>query len=349
MALAAWFLGSAIGAATSSTELHRFAFTQPEMGVPFRVVLYTHWASEAEAAAQAAFSRIEQLNGILSDYEDESELSRLSQTAGSGQAVPVSPDLWRVLARAQEIARESDGAFDVTVGPVVGLWRYARRTKRMPNPDRLAKALQAVGYRKLELDAAHRTALLQVPRMRLDVGGLAKGYALQEAMKVLKRRGVKRALIAGGGDMVAGDPPPGEPGWRIEVAPLDVTNAPPRTFVLLRDRALATSGDLFQHVVINGVRYSHIVNPRTGLGLTDHSLVTVIARDGMTADALATAVSVLGPDRGLKLVKRNGAVAHIVRMPHGKLQFRVSRGFARYVDHRSLPESSKGRSRHSGN
>jgi thiamine biosynthesis lipoprotein len=152
--------------------------------------------------------------------------------------------------------------------------------------------------------------------MRLDLGGIAKGYALDEALKVLYAHGLRRALVAGGGDMVAGEPPPGKRGWRIEVAPLDVTNAPPPCYVSLARSGLATSGDLFQHLEIQGQRYSHIVDPRTGIGLTDHSLVTVIARDGMTADSLSTAVSVLGPTRGVRLVEAaRGAAALIVRKP----------------------------------
>jgi thiamine biosynthesis lipoprotein len=121
-------------------------------------------------------------------------------------------------------------------------------------------------------------------------------------------------MVGGGGDMAAGEPPPGEKGWRIEVAAPDVPNAPPPQVVLLRNRAVATSGDIFQRVEIDGVRYSHIVDPRTGIGLTDHSLVTVIAENCLTADSLATAVSVLGPEPGLKLIERTvGAEAHIVR------------------------------------
>lgn len=298
------------------------------MGVPFRIVLYAPSAWAAREAARAAFDRIAALNLVLSDYEDESELVRLSRTAGTGQAVPVSDDLWRVLARAQELARRTGGAFDITVGPYVQLWRRARRQRALPEPSRMEAARQAVGFEQLELDPVRRTALLRRPRMRLDLGGIGKGYALQEAIKVLDERGLCRALATGGGDMVAGDPPPGKAGWRIEVAPLDVPDAPPAQFVFLRRQALATSGDLFQRVELGGRRYSHIVHPRTGMGLTDHSLVTVIARDGMTSDALSTAVSVLGPDSGVRLVDRErGAAVHVVREINGVLERRVSRRF----------------------
>ena len=317
----------------ASNPPQRFEFSEPQMGLPFRIVLYAAHKPAAEAAARVAFDRIWQLNAILSDYEDDSELSRLSRTAGSGEAVKVSNELWFVLKRAQELAVRSEGAFDVTVGPVVSFWRKARREKKLPDAARLTLALQAVGHQKLLLDSSRHTVQLLAAGMRLDLGAIAKGYAADEALKILRRRGITRALVAGGGDMALGDPPPGKKGWRIEIAPLDTTNPPPARFVLLANAGLATSGDLFQHIEIDGKRYSHIVDPRTGAGLTDHSLVTVIARDGITADSLATAVSVLGPEKGVRLVeKTKGAAVHITRMPGNEIEASESPRFRRYYE-----------------
>jgi thiamine biosynthesis lipoprotein len=313
------------------TPVNRYEFTQAQMGLPFRIVLHAPDKQSAEAAATAAFARIQRLNDVLSDYDTDSELSRLSHTAGSGHAVEVSDDLWRVLKRAQELAERSGGAFDVTVGPCVSLWRKARREKKLPDPVRLAEARKAVGYTHLKLDAWRHTAKLLVPGMKLDLGAIAKGYAADEALAVLRERGLTRALVAGGGDMAVGDPPPGRNGWRIEVAPLDAPGAPRAAFVSIANAGLATSGDAFQRLDIDGVRYSHIVDPRTGVGLTDHSLVTVIARDGMTADALATAVSVLGPQAGMKLVEETrGAAAHLVRKPGERVESFESRQFRQF-------------------
>jgi len=317
-------------------HLQRFEFIRPEMGVPFRIVLYAGNSNIAKASANAAFQRIEQLNSIMSDYDTDSELSRLSRSAGEGRAVPVSADLWFVLNRAQEMAARSDGAFDVTVGPVVNHWRKARREKKMPRAESLAGALATVGWRMLQLEAQRRTATLLVAGMKLDLGGIAKGYALDEALAVLRARGITRALVTGGGDMVAGAAPPGAKGWRIEIAPLEATNAPPARFVLLHSAALATSGDVFQHVEIDGTRYSHIVDPRTGIGLTDHGLVTVISRDATTADALATAVSVLGPEKGLKLIEtESGAACLFVRKPGHEIEIMESKRFNSFLDVRS--------------
>ena len=311
----------------------RFEYRRPQMGLPFRIVLYAADQGRADAAAAAAFKRIEQLNGIMSDYDEDSELSRLSRTSGQGKEIPVSDDLWRVLKRAQDLAGRSGGAFDVTVGPCVNLWRRARIEKRLPNPARLAEARRATGYQHVRLNPGRQAVELLVPGMRLDLGGIAKGYAVDEALNVLGRSGIRSALVAGGGDMAVSAPPPGRKGWRIEVAPLDATNAPPARFVRLSHAAIATSGDLFQRLEIDGKRYSHIVDPRTGIGLTDHSLVTVIARDCMTADSLTKVVSVLGPEKGLRFIEDTpAAAARVVRQPGGAVETYESKRFSRFYE-----------------
>ena len=332
--LAALALGACGCARFHPQNETRFEFTQPQMGLPFRLVFYARDQAAAEAAAQSAFARIRQLNDRLSDYDPDSELSRLSRTSDDGGGpVNVSADLWRVLARAQRLAAQTDGAFDVTVGPLVHLWRKARREKKIPRADALAAARAAVGWRHLQLDPRRRTARLLRPRMRLDLGAIAKGCAVDEALAVLGAHGVTRALVAGGGDLAAGEAPPGTRGWRVEVAPLDAPDAPPARVVLLRRAALATSGDLFQRVELDGKRYSHILDPRTGAGLTDHGLVTVIARDGLTADSLATAVSVLGPGPGLQLIERTpGAAARVVRQPGERIEAMESRRFSQWEE-----------------
>jgi thiamine biosynthesis lipoprotein len=332
--LAAWLTGCAARhESVSSTSEARFEFTQPQMGVPFRIVLYAADSLAASNAAHAAFARVATLNRVLSDYEDDSELTLLSRAAGSGRAVPVSEDLWWVLEPAQRWARHTDGAFDVTVGPAVQLWRRARRQQELPSSARLTTALDAVGHRKLVLDARRRTAQLTAPGMRLDLGGIAKGYAVDEALRTLRACGIQRALVSGGGDLAVSESPPGAEGWRIELSPSEGNNTAPPLFVRLKHGALATSGDLFQFVEIAGTRYSHIVDPRTGIGLTDHSQVTVIARDCMTADALSTSVSVLGAEAGLKLVESTPrAAAHVARQPGAQIEVFESKRFRRFVE-----------------
>jgi FAD:protein FMN transferase len=309
-----WLLGVGnLGAGLCAAAETRFQFSQTEMAVPIDIVLYARSKPVATRGADAAFARLTQLNRIFSDYDSQSELMQLARTAGEGKAVTVSEDLWRVLCRSCQISAVSDGAFDVTVGPVVRLWRRARRQKELPPAHQLREALSLVGYRQIRLQSDGHKVELLTKGMRLDLGGIAKGYAAAEALAVLRRAGIPSALIHAGGDSALGDPPPDKKGWRIGVGMLK-PDAPPLEYLLLSRCAVAASGDMWQFVVIDGKRYSHIVDPRTGVGLTNHSNVTVVAPDGATADALATAVSVLGPDRGLKLIDATpGAAALVLR------------------------------------
>lgn len=312
----------------SAAALQRFEFSQAQMGIPFRIVLYAKDAHSAELSSKAAFDRVAELNAKLSDYDSDSELSRLSQTAGEDRWVRVSDDLWQVLRQSQALGHRSYGAFDVTVGPCVGLWRKARRERKIPEAGRLLEARAAVGYQKLLLREKDRTAKLLAPGMKLDLGGIAKGYAVDEALRVLRSHGIHRALVAAAGDLAVSGAPPGKKGWRIEIATLDASNAPPPQFVIVKNAAVATSGDVFQHLEVEGKRYSHIVDPRKGIGLTDHSLVTIIAPNCTLADGLATAVSVLGPEDGLKLVNETCRVsARILRRPGETIMVYRSKGW----------------------
>jgi len=317
----------AAGNASAAAELKRFEFTGVEMAVGVKIVLYAADDSTANAAAKSAMAEIRRLNQIFSDYDPNSELRRLCNTATEGSAVVVSRDLWLVLKQSAELSRRSEGAFDVTVGPVVRLWRRARRRGKLPVPERLNPAKELVGYRYVRLNEQKHSVELEKSGMRLDLGGIAKGYAADAALKVITKADIKSALIDFGGDIVLGDRPPEREGWRIAIAPLEAEGKPSR-FLTLSNVAIATSGDAWQFVEIDGRRYSHIVDPRTGLGLSDHSSVTVIAPTGMQADSLASAVSVLGPEKGIKLIESTtDAAVLIISSPDGKKaeEFKSSR------------------------
>jgi thiamine biosynthesis lipoprotein len=295
------FLTAAVYSTPVGSALARFEFVQPHMGTRFKIVLYAPDVATAQRASDAAFERIAELDNIMSDYRETSELMALSRQAG-GPPVRVSDDLLRILIRSQEVARQTGGAFDVTVGPIVQLWRRARRTGQMPDPERLSEARKRTGYDKLHIEEKTHTVRLDTPGMLPDLGGIAKGYAADQAIAVLKRHSIGQALVAAGGDIAVSNPPPGSSGWVIGIAPLDSPEKPPTRYLSLANAAVSTSGDAEQHVEIEGVRYSHIIDPKTGLGLTGRSSVTVVASDDTTADALATAVSVLGPERGLQVI-----------------------------------------------
>lgn len=277
------------------------------MGVQVTITVYAPDQATAERACAAAFERIAEIEQVASDYRPDSELMRLCAQAG-GKPVRVSEELFTLLKRAQELSRRTDGAFDVTVGPFVQLWRRARRTGQFPTEQELQEAKGRVGYEKMVIDDAKRTVQLLVQGMRLDLGGIAKGYALDCALKVLQQHGIRHALLEAGGDIVADLAPPGTAGWRIRIE----NASPQRQWVYLALGAISSSGDTEQYVEYQGKRYSHIVDPRTGWGLTTRVAATVIARDGITSDSLATALCVLGKDAGMKLIRAiPGARAYI--------------------------------------
>jgi thiamine biosynthesis lipoprotein len=301
------------------------------MGTLFKVIVCAPDEATARKATRDAYARIAALDASMSDYNSASELMRLCARAG-GEPVRVSDDLFFVLSRAEEVSRLSDGAFDVTVGPVVRLWRRARRTQRLPDPEKLAKARALVGYRNVRLDPKNQTVQLLKPGMQLDLGGIAKGYAADEALATLKRHGITSALVAAGGDIAVTGPPPGAAGWTVAIAPLAESpkDAGPR--LLLHDAAVSTSGDAEQYVVIDGKRYSHIVDPRTGLGLVGRMSATVVAPKGITADSLTKVVAVLGPDRGFPLIESvPGVSGRYVRKTDGGQEVVTSKRFSKFI------------------
>jgi FAD:protein FMN transferase len=306
----------------------RFSFIEPHMGTKFRILLYATDETVARIAARAAFERIAALDDCMSDYKPQSELMKLCANAG-GDAVSVSSELFTVLAKAQEVAQKSDGAFDVTVSPVVRLWRLARRTQRLPDPDKLTKARALVDYRNVRLDAGKQTVQLLKPGMQLDLGGIAKGYAADEALAVLKKHGIDSALIAAGGDIAVSGAPPGMDGWDVAIAPLEAGDAVPH--LTLHDAAVSTSGDTEQYVEIDGVRYSHIVDPHTGIGLTARSQVTVVARHGIDADSLTKVAAVLGPVKGIPTIEAAGGKARVVRLTEKGKDITLSKDFPKTV------------------
>lgn len=295
----------------AAPALSKFEYVRPKMGTGFRLVLYTTDQPTADVAADAAFARIDELNAALSDYDPQSELSRLCQLTDAGpmtRPASVGPDLWHMLARSAEAARLSDGAFDITVSPFVRLWRRSRDLKQLPTPQRLAEARKSVGFANVRLDPASRGVTLLATKMRLDVGGIAKGYAADEALKILRHRGIARAAVGAAGDLAVGDPPPGKDHWVVAIQALDQPEAS-AGHVRLKNAAVSTAGDTYRVVEIDGKRYSHIIDPATGLGLTRRTGATVIAPDGTTADWLDTAVCVLGPEKGMALIERTAGTA----------------------------------------
>lgn len=294
------------------------------MGTLFKITLYAANETSARIASDAAFARIAALDCMMTDYDPESELMQLCRQP-INTPVRVSDDLFAVLEESLRIARASDGAFDPTIGPVIRLWRRARRQEILPTPEQFQHAQKSVGWQKLTLDTRTRTVTLLAPDMQLDLGGIAKGYAADKALAELKSLGISKALVAASGDIAAGDAPPGKNGWSVSIGTPYSGSAFSKTF-LLSDAAVSTSGDAEQFVVIAGQRYSHIVNPRTGIGLTNQLQVSIIARHAMQTDAFATTVCVLGAERGIALVNSQPQMAAIIlQYDNGVLGMKSSR------------------------
>jgi FAD:protein FMN transferase len=283
-------------------ELRRFEAVEPHMGTLVRITVYTPDEQAARDAFRAAFDRIRELDRILSDYRADSELNEITRIA-VGRAVPASEDLFVVLQKAQELAAATGGAFDVTQGPVIRLWRDARKTAHVPSAAALQEAAGRSGFRKLHLQSDQRTVMLDMAGMALDVGAVGKGYAASEAIEVLTELGVRSALVAVSGDLAFSNAPPGQRGWRINIHSEGTTTTAIPSVLELANLAVSTAGSSEQHVVIDGRRYSHIIDPSSRMGLEDDLTVTVIARHGLDADGLDTAVSVLGVERGLTLIE----------------------------------------------
>lgn len=287
--------------------LERYEYESPHMGTNFSIIFYADEDSVAEIAAEEAFHKIKKFDDILSDYKEHSELNRLSQKAGSSRWLPVSSPLYHIISTAQSVAKKTDGAFDITVGPFVQLWRKINRTYNpdLPSPDTLKKFSKHVGYQHIQVDNNRQRVKLLQPHMQLDPGGIAKGFAADRALKVLDSHGIHSALIDAGGDIVMGDPPPHKEGWKVTIQGYSTEGERQNIPLLLSNKAVATSGDLFNYVTIQGQHYSHIIDPRTGMGLTNQRKVTIIASNGITADSYASAVSVLKHDEGIQFVIRS--------------------------------------------
>lgn len=293
------FLFLIISGLSSYAQEMRYSFEKGLMGSPFKLVFYASGDSLARVAAEKAFKRVEELNEIMSDYRDGSEINRLSAQSGSGKWVHVSKDLFEILAISQDISAKTGGAFDATLGPLVQMWRHATRKGIFPPEEEIRDAKARTGYRKMKLDRKTQSILLTQKGMRLDIGGLGKGYAAEEAVKELKKLGITSAMMDAGGKIVLTNPPPGSKGWNINVS----NGSDSLKAMQLSNVALATSGPTYRYMEHNGVRYSHIVDPKTGIGLLFHVRTTVISPDGTVADALATAFSVAGIAQSKKYLR----------------------------------------------
>jgi thiamine biosynthesis lipoprotein len=284
------------GAQPLEPALVEVRVSQFHMGMMVDLIAWAPTKRQGEEACAAAFKKIAALNAILSDYEPQSELSRFCKTAGAGPH-KISPELFTVLETANKLAAETDGRYDITAAPVIKLWREARKTGKLPGQSAIAEALTRVGYQKLKLTDGNRAELTN-PAMQIDLGSIAKGYIGDAAIAELKNHGIPRAAYIAGGDMVFADPPPNKKGWPVDPA------RPDMQLLELSNCACSVSGDTQQFLEVNGTRYSHVIDARTGAALTDHTMCIIIAPRGLLSDPLSTIATIIPESKFKKIAEK---------------------------------------------
>ncbi|MDO5581999.1 MAG: FAD:protein FMN transferase [Planctomycetia bacterium] len=289
--------------ASGAEELKRFDYTAQKMGIPLSFALYAPSEKAASDAVDLVLVKFDEINQKMSDYTPESEVIQACRTSEqTGNFVPISSDLYQVLEKARQFNTRTEGAFDVAVSPLVKLWRRSRSFHQLPPKAYLDEAKKLTGNSNWELDPQKGVRLLK-KGVRFDLGGIAKGYVLDQALLVFQKTGITSVLINAGGDMRIGNPPPGEKGWKVGFASLE-KDAAPVLFLDLAQCGVATSGDTFRYVEINGIRYSHLIDPRTGEPMRIHRIVSVIAPNAIDADALASAFSILPPEKRIEISRQ---------------------------------------------
>lgn len=301
-ALGAWLWAAGTGAAPEA-PLVRHEASRMSMGCAYAIVAYGHDGGALPGIVEAAFDEVDRMDRLMSHYKPESALSRLNREGAAGP-VAVDPELFGLIAESLRYSRESDGAFDITVGPLMKAWGFFRGGGRVPGDDELAAVRSRVGYEHVILDAARKTVRFDRPGVELDLGGIAKGYAVDKAVELLRRRQVAAALVSAGGSTVYGlGAPPGKPAWEVAVQdPVDPDTT--ALTVRLNDRALSVSGSYEKSFEKDGVRYSHIMDPRTGRPVQGVLSVAVLTGDGTAGDALDDVLFVLGVSRSRAYLKR---------------------------------------------
>jgi thiamine biosynthesis lipoprotein len=272
------------------------------MGTFARIVAVANNAQQARKCIEAGFDELRRIDAAMSAYKKDSELSKVNREAFGGP-IKVSDELFGLLQKSVEFSRLSSGAFDITVGPLVELWRKAGEANVMPDEDKLAEARTRVGYAKLILQANEQSVRFAVDGMRLDLGGVAKGYAVDKVVELMQQNGAVAGMVDSGGNIRCFGKPAGKDAWLIGLQDPNIVDRQPLMTLRLADCAVATSGDYRRFVTIAGKKVSHIIDTNTAMGVNKLSSDTVIAKTALEADAFSTAINVLGTEKGLALIE----------------------------------------------
>lgn len=306
LCLATLFAATAPAQKPETKPIDTYEITFPAMGTMLAFQTFSDDQAKVERVFKDAQKEIDRLVEILSDYSSESETVLLSRKEHVGQWQNVSPELWEVLLVCDRWNHLTDGAFDASVGQLSILWRKARKTKSVPSQAEIDAALKLCGWKHIELDKEQHRIKLKISGLRLDFGAMGKGYIIDKAYEYLSTHGLPCSLVRAGGDLRCGTAPPDREGWPIEIGRLSDTEKPIRFH--LSNAAVSSSGDLYQYLEVNGVRRSHVLDPRTGIGVPGPRMVSVIAATSTEADAADTALCILPDDKALAIAKSVGSL-----------------------------------------
>lgn len=321
------------GFITASGQFKKYTYYADKMGSPLKIIICTE-ANQIDSVqstqlAQETFQLIDSLNHILSDYDKTSELSSINEHAGKGLQ-PISPILQEILVIAQKAYYQTKGAYNIAIGPLSILWRDARQSKLFPHASQIKAAQELIQFDQIKIDTIHHLIDIPTIGMRLDLGSLGKGFVAQKAMNYLKSKGIEYSMIDAGGKIVTLSPK--NQFWTIGINQLREKNNTINKTLKLSNHAVATSGDAYQFFIYKGHRYSHIINPLTGYGIEIPKNITVIARDGTTADWLSTACSILSVKEALALVKKYDAAILIAVQKDKYIQYYSSKNFNAFLN-----------------
>ena len=314
---------------TTHAQKSRFSFSEQKMGSPLNIIIYAQDSLIANKQARACFQLIDSLNHIFSNYDSSSELTRINNNAGIAKNI-ASPLMWELIMQSKQAYIKSKGAYNIAMGPLTNLWRTARRLKQFPTQIQIKNKLILCDLNKIQLNNQDHSVYLSEKGMQLDFGGIGKGYIAQKVVDYLKKEGITASLVDAGGDIVLGDAPPNKKGWIVGV------NQPEKSDDLLPEKlqlhnmSVATSGDVYQFIEHAGKKYSHIINPLTGYGVTSLRNVTVIANNGADADWLATACSILPINEAKRLALSLHAELLITERVNNQLKRNNTKGFDKY-------------------
>jgi FAD:protein FMN transferase len=314
----------------AGAQLQRFNFSQPKMGASFTITFYDDDSVHAAITAQQCFNLVDKYVLLYSDYIDSSELNLLCAKSGLGVLVKVSDALMEIMLRSKTAFNKSAGSFDITLGPLTKLWRKARKEKIFPDEKVVKEKLSLTGFDKIIIDSLQQTILLTQKGIQLDLGGIAQGYIAQKVIDFLKESNIANALVNVSGDIAAIGAPPNTSGWTIGINVPQSNKELLNKKLLIANKAVTTSGDVYQYMEHNGKRYSHIIDPKTGYGITSGRNVTVVANDATIADWFTKACSLLPISKAKKLAQELDVDFLITEIKNNKLIFYTTKGFKRY-------------------